>query len=337
MKKLGLILITIFTTVALSSSTAAASISLDTYPTETLSETFTAEGINYDFSTSNYDDIATDRTTIYVFRKTGCGNCRAFYNFIKSSLLPTYGNKFKVVSFELPIGFEILNQVAEFYGQKPANGVYSTPIVVVGDTISKGFVDATRQQEIIDIINSGTSFDTIDEINAGITSINNSMKTEFTSTSGITLNTTDPYYRSCVLNTTATDSSTISLDGYEYIASHNINLVNGGTNLPLSDTKLTIRIPTANTHKAYKAAYIKDGKIAEVLDAKYADGCVTFETTHLSEYAIYGTDTPTSTPPTEVSTPLAPTEVVETTTTTSTTTTTVKKNVPKAPNTGVRQ
>lgn len=341
MKKLGLILTAILTTIALTSSAAAASIDLSADPSETLNETFAAEGIDYDFSTSDYDDTASDRITIYVFRKAGCGNCRAFYNFIKDSLLPTYGSKFKVISFELPIGFNPLIQLAEYFNQKPANNSYATPIVVVGNTMSKGYVDTARQQEIIDIINSGTDFDAINEINAGIANINGSMKTEFTAANGITLNTTDPYYRSCNLSTIATDASALTLDNYEYIAAHDIKLVNGSTDIPLSNTRLTVHIPATNTHKAYKVAYIKDGKITELLDAQYADGFITFETSHLSEYAIYGTDVAATTPP--VTTPLTPTETVTTTTSTSstsgtsTTTTSTKTNVPKAPNTGVRQ
>lgn len=323
MKKLTLLFTAIITAVTLSPSAIAAPVDLSRYASETLEETFAAEQITYDFQNSDYNDN-NDVVTIYVFRKDGCINCKNFYNFVKNTLLPNYGSKFRVVSYELSqnkINFTLLNQLADFYNQKPADGIYPTPIVIVGNTISKGSVNSTRQQEIVDIINSNTTFDAVDELNAGITNINNSLKTEFTATSGIILNTATPYYRSHSLTSTPINVSNLTLDGYkdyEYITAHDINFMNNNTPIPLSNTKLTIRIPITNTHKSYKVAYIKNGKISEVIDAKYQNGFITFETSHLSEYAVYGTNTVA----------LTPNQVTQSTA--------IKNNVPKAPNSGVR-
>lgn len=120
MKKLILAFAAIISTFILSSNVAAASVTVDLskYASETLSETFAAENISYDFASSNYRDT-NDVTTIYVFRKDGCKNCENFYNFIKNNLLPAHGDKFRVVSYELSQNnrnFTLLEQIADAYG-----------------------------------------------------------------------------------------------------------------------------------------------------------------------------------------------------------------------------
>lgn len=315
MKKLILALAAIISTFVLSANASAAPVTVDLsrYASETLQESFTAENINYDFSSSDYNDTG-DVVTLYVFRKDGCSNCKNFYNFIKNSLLPTYGSKFRVVSYEVSQNlnsYTILDQIATAYGQ-PISGSYSTPAVIIGNTLTFGAVDATRQQEITDLISAGTTTDdVIDSSN-----IRTNMKTSFTD-NGITLTTTASYYPNHTLSTLPTDASSLTLNGYEYISAHDINLKNGAITVPLTNTSLTISIPVSKTYNTYKVAYIENGKIVDVIDAEYQNGFVTFNTSHLSEYAVYGSNA-------EI---LTPTE--------TSTTTTTKKNTPTAPNGGV--
>lgn len=299
MKKLALALVAFFATFATISTTASAvNIDLTTYPGETLEESFNAEGITYDFTNSSYSDSG-DKPTLYVFRLSGCINCKNFYNFIRNELLANYAEKFKVISYELtdPLSgpsYDLLKQFGAFFNESVTS--VKTPIVIIGNTMSTGAVDDARKDQIIDLINSDTDYDVINEINDGITNINDSMKKEFTATSdNITLTTTTPFYRTHTLNTTATDASSIKLDKYEYISAHDIAFMNGSTPVALSNTNLTIRIPVGKIYKTYKVAYINNGQISEILDAKYQNGFVIFNTSHLSEYAIYGSNTETLT------------------------------------------
>ena len=315
MKKLILAFAAIISTFILSSNVAAASVTVDLskYASETLSETFAAENISYDFASSNYRDT-NDVTTIYVFRKDGCKNCENFYNFIKNNLLPAHGDKFRVVSYELSQNnrnFTLLEQIADAYGQKSANGSYATPAVIVGNTMSTGVVDSTRQQEITNLITAGTTDDVTDS-----SDIKNNMKSIFTD-SGITLTTSDKYYPNHALSVLPTDASSLTLTNYEYISAHDISLMNNAVTVPLSNTSLTITIPVTKTYKKYKVAYIENGQISETIDASYQNGSIIFNTSHLSKYAVYGSNT-------EV---LTPSETVETTT--------PKKSAPTAPNGGV--
>jgi hypothetical protein len=93
--------------------------------------------------------------------------------------------------------------------------------------------------------------------------------------------------------------------------------MNNAVTVPLSNTSLTITIPVTKTYKKYKVAYIENGQISETIDASYQNGSITFNTSHLSKYAVYGSNT-------EV---LTPSETIETTT--------PKKSAPTAPNGGV--
>lgn len=314
MKKLRIILAAVFAAIAIAPKVAAAPIDMSKYTSETLEETFTAEGLTYDFAHSDYSDSG-DKVTMYVFRMDGCGRCGNFYNFVKDSLLAQYADKFKIVSYEIKnnqVNFGLLNQLAEFYNQKSADGGYGTPVVIIGDTMTTGSdsISDARKQEIINIIDSGTDYDVVEEIADGIDNINDSMKTVF-SDSGATLMTTMPYYRSHSLRVTPADSSNLGLDRYEYVAAYDIDLMNNGVVVPVSNTQLTISLPVSKAYKSYKVAYVDGGQISEVLDASYNNGVVSFNTSHLSRYAVYGTNDDTST------------------------STVAQKKVPSAPNSGV--
>ena len=49
-----------------------------------------------------------------------------------------------------------------------------------------------------------------------------------------------------------------------------------------------IKIPVDVKYDKFVVGYIEDGSVKETFDATYKDGYVTFKTTHLSEYAIFG-------------------------------------------------
>ena len=80
---------------------------------ETISEAFDAEGI-VDYDLSNYSET-DDKVPIILFRKNGCINCKNFLIYLKEVLLPKYGDKFKLVSYELSSNqsnYNLLDQVA---------------------------------------------------------------------------------------------------------------------------------------------------------------------------------------------------------------------------------
>ena len=59
----------------------------------------------------------------------------------------------------------------------------------------------------------------------------------------------------------------------------------------MKDGEFEITIPVAVKYDKYVVAYVKDGKIVETIDATYNDGFVTFKSSHLSEYAVFGKNT----------------------------------------------
>lgn len=327
MKKLILAFAALFASFAFSTNASAAS-----YVSETLEETFTNENIDYDFTKSNYSDSG-DKVTIYVFRNAGCSNCKNFYNFVKSQLLENYADQFKVVSYELSqnrVNFTLLEQLASFFNQTSSNSRYGAPIVIVGSTMSQDFVTSSREQEIINLINSHTTYDVMQELNDGVTNINDSLKTQFTASNNATLKTSDPFYRSHTFNSTAIDASSVKLDDYEYISAYDLTFANGTTPVALTNTNLTISLPVNKTYKSYKVVYLNRGSIAETYDATYQNNQVTFNTSHLSEYAIFGTNT-TSSPAPVV--PIDPTTPAQNNSTTSNQKTTKTRIIPTAPNT----
>lgn len=73
-----------------------------------------------------------------------------------------------------------------------------------------------------------------------------------------------------------------------------------GETVEMKDGKFVISIPVKEEmqkYDVYKVAYIKDGKIAELFDAKLVDGKIVFNTTHLSTYAVVGMNSVVETNP----------------------------------------
>lgn len=274
------------------SALAADAIDLSAYTSETLEEAFQADSITFDFSTSNYNEAVTaNKTILYVFRKDGCSNCKRFLEFIASDLLPSYADKFVVKSFEVsqnPSNMNLVAKLAKFYGQESSTGAYGTPIVVAGSTFSTGFVDEARRAEIKSIIQNGDTYDAVAEINKGVTSFETGTRTSFTS-DGVTFTSATGLNNYFHIETIPLNLSTIKLNGYDYISAYDISLYNYNTVVPVSSGQYTITIPVDKAYDTYRVAYIDaTGKIAEEFDTTAENGKITFRTTHLSDYAIYG-------------------------------------------------
>ena len=91
-----------------------------------------------------------------------------------------------------------------------------------------------------------------------------------------------------VLRTKGIKVSDLTLDGYLPISGYDISVYNGSEIVEMQNGEFEITIPVAVKYDNYVVAYIKDGKIIETIDATYKDGFVTFKTSHLSEYAVFG-------------------------------------------------
>lgn len=286
-----------------SRSVAAASINLDSYVSEPLNVMLNGDengpiwtgniagNIDYDFTNSKYDESDTaGKTIIYTFFLDSCSNCKNFYKFIASDLLPDYADQFVIKSFPLPTGFGLLNQLAEHYGAAPENGNYKTPVVIVGKTYSTGGVDGERKEEIKNILASGGStYDAIERINSGFTNPSATTQTEL-SARDITMKCGTPIDSEYKLQVTEVDRSNVKLDGYDYITANDISVYRYGQYQPISGNQLQITIPVNQEYRKYQVAYLENGRIAETFDAAYQDGKVTFTTSHLSEYVVYGTN-----------------------------------------------
>ena len=75
-----------------------------------------------------------------------------------------------------------------------------------------------------------------------------------------------------------------------------INVLENGEIVKISDTKMKIRIALPEDLKGYKkyeVVYIKDNQIKETIPATIEDGYIVFETNHLSHYGIIGTENET--------------------------------------------
>ena len=264
-------------------SVSAEDLDLSRYASESLEDAFQAEGItNYDLT--NYQET-DDRATIYLFRLDGCGNCRNFLNYVASSLLTNYGDKFKVVSYEMrnnPLNLSLRDKIQAYLGESVA----VTPYIIIGDKTFNGFIDSTKQKQIEEAImalyNSNDKYDVLDEMQDKLKNFEDGGIT-FTSAKGL-----DKNY---VLKVSSVNYSDLKLnDQYSYVAGYDITMYNGSVVVPLSNGSFKIRIPVSIKYDTYKVAYVNGGQINEVFDATYDNGYVQFTTTHLSEYVVYGSN-----------------------------------------------
>lgn len=271
------------------SSVGAAGLDLSKYTSESLNDAFTDEaitGVDY----GNYTDSG-DKVVIYLFRGKGCQNCINFLNYVKDTLIPKYGEKFKVVSYKVAesgvsnTNFNLLDKTASFLNGKSSDGTYATPYIVIGDQSFSGVIDSQKKAQIEATIQSDTRYNVLDEMVKGTANVENNKN--FTD-GGVTFTTNKALSSNHTLKVSNINAQNIKLRDFNYIVAYDISMYNGSTIVPLSGGSFHIKIPVTTKYDSYKVAYIKNGAVAEEFAATYENGFVSFTTTHLSEYAVYG-------------------------------------------------
>ena len=134
------------------------------HETKNLKEALEEENITLE----NKDYKESDKqATIYLFRGSGCGYCGRFLTFL-STLSKEYGDKFKLVSFEVwnnEDNNKLMKEVSTFTGVE-ASGV---PYIVIGEKVFGGYID-TWDDDIKAAINtlydSKDRYDVFEEIEA---------------------------------------------------------------------------------------------------------------------------------------------------------------------------
>ena len=117
------------------------------------------------------------QATIYLFRGNGCHYCQNFLTFL-SSIVPEYGQYFKVVGFEVWSNQEnstLLSNISKFLGSE-AGGV---PYIVIGDQAFPGYAseyDEGIKAAITDLYNSTDRYDVFEEYNAAVKAAKKSAK-----------------------------------------------------------------------------------------------------------------------------------------------------------------
>lgn len=286
-KRILLGFLMILSLILIPKTTFAANLDLTGTTKETLEEAFNADSITgYDLS--NYSETG-DKVVIYLFRKDGCINCKNFLNYIKETLLPKYGDKFKVTSYEVSQNQSnniLANKVRAFFNEDVSSSYY-TPYVVVGNQKFSGAISNDAKTQIENIINSNVKYDVLSEMQNGVSNINT--KTNFTD-NNVTFLSNEALNNAYTLKVTTIDKSNLALENYNYIIAYDISMYSGNSIVSMNNGSYKISIPMDNKYKTYKVAYINNNKIIETLDGVYENGFVSFNTTHLSEYAVYGTN-----------------------------------------------
>lgn len=142
----------------------AENIDLAKYNKMNTEETLKAENITTDLSNYSEND---KQITIYMFRGQGCSHCQDFLNYVVSTLIPQYGNYFKLVSFETwkdSNNAKLLQTVANFLGDQ-AGGV---PYIIIGDQTFLGYGETLNsgiESAITKEYNSKKRYDVFEEIN----------------------------------------------------------------------------------------------------------------------------------------------------------------------------
>ncbi len=350
MKRIGLLILAlVLSTLSISSrANATNSLDLSRYQSETLEEAFKAENIDFDFSTSPYDETnTTNKTILYLFRKNGCENCQSFLQFIARDLLPRYADRLIVKSYEVSennrINMSLLSRLADFYDQQPENDTYSTPAVIIGTTYSSGYVDTARQAEIKSVLDNHDTFDPVKSINQGTTNLMQGAQTTFTSGQAKLLSDTG-LNSQFHLVATPINRAQVSLRDYTYVSALDLSLYNYTTKINLLNGKYTITLPVTKNYQSYRVAHLDaSGKITEEFIPTVEKSTITFTTTHLSEYVIYGRSqkpidantTPDQKPTVPIITEIYPTvSEIQPKNTSTNTDATQKKSTPTVPNAG---
>lgn len=133
------------------------------YKTLNLEEVLTEENLEHDLSGYQEND---KQTIIYLFRGNGCSFCRSFLTFL-NSIVPEYGNYFRVVSYETWYDVEnstLMKEVASFLKTK-ADGV---PFIIIGDKYFLGYTssyDDAIKEAIMEQYESETKYNVIEKLN----------------------------------------------------------------------------------------------------------------------------------------------------------------------------
>lgn len=273
------------------------------YVTETLEEVFVKEGVtNYDLSEYNRTDLDDKRVTIYLFRLNGCQNCKNFLNYTAQTLLQNYGDKIKIVSFEMRDDQRNNNlrlDIQKFRGESDN----TAPYIVIGNKSWNGPIDSAKQQQIEksieELYNTQNKYDILKDMSGKLFSNN-----------GVTLVSEQSFSPNYTLQAIMTSRQDLFLEeGYQFIYSLDITMRDGNQIVPIQNSApLHIHVSMPGGFDAYKVAYVDaSGNIVEVLDATYANYDLSFTTTHLSEYAIFGKKKEV-TPPEEETPPTVPGE-----------------------------
>lgn len=121
-----------------------------------------AEGIEVD--ATDYVE-STNKINIYLFRRDGCSHCQDFLTFL-SSILPTYGKYFNLVSYEVygnSDNASLMDKVASSFGTE-ADGV---PYIIIGDKDFVGYAsdyDDQIKAAILEQFNSNDRYDVMEEL-----------------------------------------------------------------------------------------------------------------------------------------------------------------------------
>ena len=104
----------------------------------------------------------------------------------------------------------------------------------------------------------------------------------------VTFTSKNPLNPSYTLVVNSVDASKLVLDKYTPIKGYDISVLSGTEIVPIENGEFEIKIPVDVKYDKFVVCYIEDGSVKETFDATYNDGYVTFKTTHLSEYAVFG-------------------------------------------------
>lgn len=286
MKKKFYMVLFLAISIVLPMSVSAKEVDLEIYPKEELSETLAAESLTLN-NISNYKPD-NNSVNVYVFRKDGCVNCKNFYQYVLDEILLTHGNKINIITFEVsnnPINSNLAIDIQVARGEQDGSQSYYTPYIVIGNkSFSGNMLDKKDEVKaaIDEAYNSGNYYDVIEDLN-GKTKVFNDNEVSFISSKALD--------KSYSLKTTLIDKSNVLLDGYKYIKAYDISMYNGATIVPLSNGTYEISISITENYPEYQVAYLENDKVVEKLNATVKNGKITFITTHLSEYAIYGKST----------------------------------------------
>lgn len=284
MKKIKSIFLGLITTFAMTLTVnAAGNINLSSYASEDLNATFTEENITSSHM-ANYNPTNVS-VPIYVFRGTGCGYCKYFYQYVADELLATHGDKINIISFEIrnnASNWNLAQKIQEYRGEYGNTGSIGTPYIVIGDKSFTGNISSKKAEieATIDLLyNDSNRYDIIDDMNNNQKKFTDNNVT-FISSKGINKNYT--------LSVNQIDKTNVILTGYDYIDAYDITMYDGTNIVTLPKGNYTIRIPIQKKYDIYEIAYIENNQIVEKIKPIYENGEIVFTTNHLSEYAIFG-------------------------------------------------